>query len=510
MKKEIILKYLYLACLSGAVLFLGFIYAIHNTDPHHWGFILGTAKDYIHGRNLFSQVYIQYGAGLPIIFSFINQIIPVNYASIGFIVTCVYAVNFIVIFFCIEKVSSTAHAVTLTFIAFLFHPFPTYPWPDYMAGLCLSFFCYFILTDTDDEIWYRPARAGFLLFFAFFFRNTYLISITLAGGGYLLLSLLNRRVRNKNILLSIVVFFGLILVYLSFLMFQGTILQWYLQTMGAASKDYKLGTNSIMTFILEIIYPNSLTRAVLSGLLAINLYNILNVLIKHEKLVAISAGAVVFIALLGGGGLIQGMQFYDRFRLQNACFPLYIGLAYFLAKNLIINQSGWRSNLLKTSFGSLVVMLVAAYLYFPNPSTAIFSILSDISTYSNSKVPIFYGHRHKAEVDTYYKNLIGGLCDGEKRIVNLTQDSVIPYLCSDQLNSLNLPFYSDSLLSNINLDEGERIRQGKFKENELVVADSSSILGQNTNLIKIALANRPASILMMKADEVSVYRIGTD
>ena len=167
-----LLRNLYLAILVGTVATLGAVYAIHNTDPHHWGFVLGTTLDFIYGRELFTQVYVQYGVGIPLLFKAINFVWPITYTNIGFLTSAVYAATLGVIFLSIEKLSSTKYAVALTVIAFLFHPYAVFPWPDYYAGFFLALACYVLLPVSTTPTIRRDVLAGTLLFLAFFFRNT--------------------------------------------------------------------------------------------------------------------------------------------------------------------------------------------------------------------------------------------------------------------------------------------------------------------------------------------------
>jgi hypothetical protein len=146
---------------------LGILYSVYNTDPHHWGFIAGTVLDYIHGKQFFTDIYVQYGIGEPILFKFLNLIVPINYTSIGIFTSFAYALNLLIIYLSIKKLCNTTIALLLTFIIFQLHPYAIYPWPDYWAGLSLSLACFSLIHEKEEKAsgWY--AISGVLLFIAF-------------------------------------------------------------------------------------------------------------------------------------------------------------------------------------------------------------------------------------------------------------------------------------------------------------------------------------------------------
>src|SRR4029077_7827174 len=83
-------KRMFPSCLSVVSIFLGTVYSIYNTDPFHWGFILGSALEFIHGKALFSEIYVQHGAGVPWLFKILGFVVPINNPTIGIITSVVY------------------------------------------------------------------------------------------------------------------------------------------------------------------------------------------------------------------------------------------------------------------------------------------------------------------------------------------------------------------------------------------------------------------------------------
>ena len=134
-------------------------------------------------------------------------------------------------------------------------------------------------------------------------------------------------------------------------------------------------------------------------------------------------------------------------------------------------------------------------------------IVSSFRSFSKSEIPLFRGHRFQSKEQEYYGNVRKYICDGRRRIVNLTGDSTIPYLCVGQENALNLPFYDHRTLVNINKEEATRILVGDFKSNEVVVTDSEPPLNSKIMLKRIGTVERPSTIRWLKAGPVDVFQV---
>ena len=507
---------------------LGAVYAIHNTDPHHWGFILGTALDFIQGRSLFSDIYIQYGVAQLLLLKGLSYAMPINYTTIGYVTAFVYAFTLVMLFVCIEKLIATIDALAVTAIAFLLHPYAIYPWPDYLAGFCLCLSCYFMLRQMPRTSTVAAAAGGLFLFLAFLFRNTYLLNLLLAIALYLPLWLLNERARSKEAGTAILVFAALLLGYFAFLYLQGNWGYWYQQNFGAAADQYGIGLKAIVKWLHNLFYPKDLRSGIFLGLIAVNLF-LIHLLLFSAKEPTIDgrvarSGILVFIALLGACGTVQCLMFYEIFRLQNAGLPLYVGFACFVALYCPKDARHLGRIGLTFSLGVLAVALLANFYSLlggfnnsilwpivdhPVEGSKNASVANSRRQYSTSEAKIFTGHVFPPSVKKYYEDLSKYLCDGKSRIVNLTMDATIPYLCIGQENALNLPFYDDAMLSKIRPRDAEALRRGEFAADQVIVVDSSRAFASSAGLERIGTVWRPASIRWMEARELNVFRVVT-
>ena len=522
-----------MALLAVVSLALGAAYSIYNTDLHHWGFILGTALDVMRGRSPFSEVFIQYGVGQPLLLSALGHAMPINLTTIGFVVSGAYALTLIVLFLCLEEVTSAIQAVAITTIAFLMHPYPTYPWPDYLAGLCLCVACYCLVRRFGQTRGVAGVAPGLFLFLAFLFRNTYLVNILVASAAYAALALVSTRARCREVVIAIAIFAVLTCGYFALLYLQGNLGQWYRQNFGAATNTYGVGTTNIHGLILSIIRPYDLGSSIMTGLIASNAWLVFLLAFgKEERTVgrrAVPSGIVIVVALLGLCGVVQGLQFYEMFRLQNAGISLYLGFACLLSLWL---PSDVRATLRMGSniaLGALAVVLLAGFssrlegrnwsivwplVDAPENGEERYSTAYLLDRYSTlDDVAIFRTHRFRPELKIYYEELRKYLCDGRARIVNLTRDSTIPYLCSGQENALGIPAYSEPLLSTVSPGDVEAIRNHRFAADEIVVTDSLRGVfasPSSAGLERIGTVQRPGSIKFLRPAEIGIFRVSPE
>jgi hypothetical protein len=520
----------YVASLAALSVLLGAVYSIYNTDLHHWGFILGTALDVMRGRSPFSEVFIQYGVGQPLLLSALSHAMPINLTTIGFIMSAAYALTLVVLFLCLQELVPPIPAALITAIAFLMHPYPTYPWPDYLAGLCLCVACYCMVSRVGRVRGVAGVAPGLFLFAAFLFRNTYLVNIAVSSAAYVALALVARRARCRDVVVAVAVFAVLTSGYFAYLHLQGNLGPWYRQNFGAATDTYGVGTTNIHGLILAVIRPYDLGGLMLTALIASNAGLVFLLAFgKEERTVgpqATPSGIAIFVALLGLCGIVQGLQFYEMFRLQNAGISLYLGFACLLSLWL---PSDARASLRigsNVALGTLAVVLLTGFASrLEGSNWSITWPLIDApeqgveGRYSPAylrgyvtldDVAIFRMHRFQPELKRYYEDLIKYLCDGRARIVNLTRDSTIPYLCAGQENALSIPFYSGQLLPTISPRVVEAIRRNQFERDEIVVTDvlrGVFAAPSSAGLERIGTVQRPGSIKWLKPAEIGIFRV---
>jgi hypothetical protein len=497
-----------MAIVLGLSLLLGCMYSIYHTDPHHWGFILGTAQDYISGKALFSQVYIQYGVGQPVLFKYLNQIFEITYTSIGFVTSVVYALTLLMIFLTLRKFTRNAWlGMGVTATVFLIHPYMIYPWPDYYAGMCLALACFFMFPQQTLAKNHASAlAAGICLFLAFWFRNTYLINFSAAILAYTAVAAFSPRHRSRTLAITLLTFVILSGYYLMGLVLQGNAGAWFMQTIGAGASQsqYNLGFRSVLKLLEKILFPTQTTMAVFSVFFGAGLYGAYTFLRNGRPL-------ELFLALLGLAGIVQALMFYEMFRLQNACLPLY-----FIFVILVGELAPQWAGVFKTKTYRFVLAWYFIFLLLKFPhATSLFPIYDGKrNEYSASTLPYFKGHLFRSDVKAYHEKLAQILCTTHKKIVNRTPDSTIPYLCEaagaqdvKYESVFNLPFFGYMLLIKINPTVLQEQDAGIFHPDEVIVADSPIPLNPSVKLTQIGEVYRPAAVRFFPAVAVKVFTV---
>ena len=473
---------------------LGSLYSIYNIDTHHWGFILGTATDFIQGKKLFTETYVQYGAGQPIFFMLMSYFFPITLTSIGIMTSSIYALTLLVLFYSILKISNQLIALIIMTFIFILHPYAIYPWPDYFAGFFLALSCLMLTGKKDSNEYGVACISGLLLFISFIFRNTYLISIGASAFAYCALSLIFPRVREKRIFISISTFALCLIGYILFLNQRGDFHLWFNETINAGTSMYGVGISHVIARLKEAYFPSGTINVLFSIFYFFGTYVLLSLFFKRKSF----NGITLFFALIGLAGIVQVLLIYEMFRIQNACSPLYLVGAAVLYDLFPKPENFWSQ---KKLLYPLIWFFIFFMLRFPH-ATSMFPFLDGRYSYTESTIPVFKWHRFRVEVNEYYDELSKLICDGKSKIENHTMDSIIPYLCPDQKNALAIPFYYPEMLKIVNPEV-------VLTTDEFVVADVGTVIQAKpeTKLVEIGQVNRPDEVRFMNKGLVKVYRI---
>jgi hypothetical protein len=507
------LEALWLIFMSACSLTLGVLYSIHNTDSHHWGFICGTALDYIQGKQFFRDIYIQYGVGESLLFKALNPFIPINFTSIGVLTSIAYCINLLLIYLNLKKISNGTLALILSVCVFLLNPYAIVPWPDYWAGLMLSAACFFLLHEGRSAT-RASVIAGIFLFLGFIFRYTYGLSFALAGISFWVFTLFKKDLRSKKIHVCLMVFLSLSGVYLLSLMQDQTFRLWYAQSIGAASSQYSIGNEAVMGLLKKIFLPhkvylpNNQITTTMSVLFWLGLYSLYLLLFRVKKSKTtrnhFNSSALLFVVLLGLAGILQEMLIFEIFRFQNSCSPLYLIFAFLIILKFPDIQALLNKKIAQALIAIYIMLLIAK---FPHSASWHPVYEGSFDSYSKSNIPLFAGHRFRPDVKKYYDDLFLYLCDGKSKILNLTFDSTIPYLCPGQKNALKIPFFYPPLVKNSNPDQLLEIEQGLFAVDTLIVAENvPPPVQSHLQLVELGKFKRPESIRFW-TNLVLVYRV---
>lgn len=466
------------------VIALGITHAFYGTDVHHWGFILGTYLDLSEGKEVFKEVYIQYGLGQPQLFHLLSHFIPINFSTIGIITSVTYALNLAVLFLVVKKIGNTALAILIYAIATLIHSYVNFPWPDYYSSLFLSISILMLLQERRDHY---SLFAGASLFLAFYFRSTYIITFILATLAYLFIFYYEPRLRSKKIDYALLFFYSFGLIFVGILALKGTLHLWFEQSIGAGSEKYSIGLHEILRTLRKAFWP---THAYLPSQIGntsfviffhVTAYFLVRSIFRREIPEKVET---VFIAFLGLAGLTQLILNFDGFRLQTDCLPVIIIFAVVLKKYL--QNLKWRVG--------LTVYFVILLLDFPNVTARLPLYEGTLESHKKMEIPIFKYHRFQPDVKSYYESLAHILCQDKRSILNLTNDSTVPYLCEKPKNSLFLPFYNPVFFKNETIDYNDK----------WIVVDEPTKLDPSSFTL-VGTAYRPEAFHFVHGSEISVY-----
>ncbi len=462
---------------------LGAIYSKFNSDFHHWAFILGTTLDFIDGKILFVDTYVQYGPGLSLLFYVLGLFVDINYTSLGVTTSIAYSLILLILSISIANITSWRFALFFGLVAFLIHPYAFYPWPDYYSGLSIALAVYFLIKRCNLNENVFGVIAGLFLMVAFIIRTTFGFSILASIVLFYVMSLMTNTKIPKRLAIAMFTFIGLGLAYLFFLFHQDVIYLFYRQSIGAAGTTYGVGWKHVVYLLINMISPRESIYICFSMMYLFSLMMLFRNFITQtgsNPQGTDSSQVIVFLAILGLCGCLQALKHYEVFRLQTACFPLYVVVAFFFYQRLMGKQIKEFSPFLLGALVGLVMMLVVKFPFqLMGRQVTLFPLVQferdsagklALPNYREiDKIPALKGHALEEGLHSYYTRLEFLLCRDERKILNLTGDSLLPYICSVAKNASKIPFYDDQLLDNIDSNERRRIKEGHFYSNEIVV-----------------------------------------
>lgn len=492
--------------IAGLILILitSFTYfnSIYNSDLHHWGFIAGHSIDYIHGGELFKNIFVQYGVGQLVFFKFINNIHQINFSSIGIITAVIYCLNLSLLYLILKKVSSESIAIFLLVVIFFCKPYIDFPWPDYLASFCLLLFSFFLLFFKKNRI-FIYIFSGFFLFLSILFRTTYIINIFPALIFYFILVKIDNKFYNKRLVNSLIVFLFFFTVYIFYLLFNNLLKDWIYQGIGVF-RDYVTGSNSIymswvienlganfwaliktfkvlLRFIVSVIIPRNINDFVFLIFYIINLLILYSFFTKEIRNTPKYISKILnkfkinqyhnlflFFSLLGFFGISQSIFYFVFFKNLNASILFFIPIAFLINCALGTNIC---KKYLKIFF-IFIFLISFANLYqivkkFYNINTSLF-ISSDIE---------YFGKRKFLREDLeYYNFLKENLCSENLIIINVSLDTNAAFVCLNKRNLIHQYYYFLEFLDN---DLFLRVTKGQLNDNEVLI---TSWPYQNDNL----------------------------
>ena len=482
-KKYNFIYFLVLCIFFGISFYYSKEYTTYHTDFIHWSFILEQITSYINGRELYKDIFLQYGEGQIVFLAFINNFYKIDIYSIGIISSLIYSLKFFLIFHILTLIiRSKKLALICTSLIFFSITYSQVPWPDLYAGLFLLIFFYLFLYNFKKRNLFLLLLTSFIFFLTIYFRNTYLLNFLLSVICYFFYEKIFIKKTNIYIYKIFSITFFFILTYFLILFINDNLYLWFEQGFGLSDRHFGVADADldvriksyffyIARFFYHLVIPKNFVNLLFTICVLFNLIYLFFGNFLIEKNNKDENSLIQFLCIYGLCGLIQLTGHYEIVRYVNASVSAYLILFYFIDKTNIISIK--KKYVLTLSFSLIYLFNVISF--FPlsshNHKTANFPL----NSYTESDINYFGKKKLYKTYLNFYKDIIYEICSKE-HIYNLSYDKTFSYICDDKkiIYKYHI-FLGDRNLMN-NLIKGEN------KNNRIIL---SSTKLKDLNLIDI-------------------------
>ena len=139
---------LFLFLILGLSIIGGIWHSQFINDGYHWGYIFSNSLDLVYGKKPYSEIFLEYGflqhiINFVIIKIFGQKIFIIQIFTVLTYAFSLYFLNRIILLITNDKKISFYSIL----IVFLLYPWPTAPWPNFLAFFFINTFIYFYLKD---------------------------------------------------------------------------------------------------------------------------------------------------------------------------------------------------------------------------------------------------------------------------------------------------------------------------------------------------------------------------
>ena len=424
--------------ISTLSLILSIIASRLSTDSGDWGLQYASAIDIINGLSPYSESFNGYGILASLIHAAGLVLFGNNLVSLGIMTGVFYSLSLLLSYFLFNSFINQWLSCISVLLMFLIHEYIVYIWPNYIAYPFLLGSLLLITSPKPRKIYFL--LSGFLIGCSLLSRNTYFISILPAIYIYFFILAKSKRslLKRENFL-----FFNLglsipLLIFFGYLILNSSTSDWYEQTfLVFARPSYSLielakkiivnlwGTNLGLK-IYSFIFVNNL---VILSLKICSLQKSENNFRKDSS--------ITLAALISIFGYIQSLHIYEIFRLQTIS-ALGIGiLLYTLSKLAKLFKPQLRILLLMIPIIYLIISLSLKFQFVltssvPRPVRLELLLTNRLREPQN--IEILKNKLFSEEKARLYEDISHTLSLYSCQIdylVNLTRNSLIPYLSKD-------------------------------------------------------------------------------
>jgi hypothetical protein len=469
-------------------LLLSIVVSKLNYDGHHWGFQYSSAVDIINGLKPYSESLNQYGILTSLVHISGILLFGNSVVSVGIITGIFYSISFFVSYLLFRTILTKWLSLLSVTIMFLVHPYIVFPWPNYVAYTFLLIALLFMTWENSIALFF----SGLVLSFSLLSRNSYAVSIAPTIGLYAWLRCYKSGnkfakcfSRKKVAYFAIGMFLPLFLFFL-YLLTSSSIATWFDQTFMISSNYWvsKIATETYewapRPFILFFYLAQNIMKGLIASDLRLGIYSIvflnnlcvgfmiLRDVVRTARRQEVDLRLALF-SLTSTFGFLQALHVYDTFRLQPAS-ALGMGVLIYSIHNyyqrvVVHNRKAQLALLGIGSVGLLAFVIVItptiADTAVINPAQKLTRLMLGNYYREPKDIKILEGKLFQEDIAKHYENILEVLRTYECKlhtIVNLTPDSLIPYLSSKYSRKQVAPF--DVILLSTPFKAAEKQRYG--------------------------------------------------
>ena len=271
-----------------SVVYFSTLQGLYRVDPHHWGLMLSSAKDFVDGKIPYKDIYNIYGLLTTIIHSIAYKFLGENFSALMKVTALFYAVGLWVIFkisFRITNDHILALYVLITCV--LIHPVAIYPWSNYIAFPFLMGGIFYLLSNENNKLFFL--LSGFLMSLAALSREGLTLIVGLIIFLFLLVELIYKK-ENLKIEIRKFTYVGIgfvspIFLFAIYLYYKNIVKYWILLSVDLP-KAYALGQ-----------FPHMSSRSFLKPLLLEFKNNLVTLDIRWTIICLMSATLLIGLCL---------------------------------------------------------------------------------------------------------------------------------------------------------------------------------------------------------------------
>ena len=422
--------------------YFGKEYSLFHTDLIHWNFQLETILSFINGKQLYKEIFLQYGEGIVTTLGIINYFYKIDLYSLGIITSFIFALRFFVIYkISLLLIHSKHLSLILTLFVFLSMSYSQVPWPDFFAGFFLLIFFYFLIINNKKNNLLLVIFTSFLLFLTIYFRNTYILNFIGASVIYLLLN--SVFLRDKNNYLNQVIFttYVITIIYFVVLYANDNLLLWFSQGLGFSDHFFGVSDELFLEriknyiyYILRVIYyillPSDLPNLIFSISFILNIFYLIWFVIFSKNTIKENS-LIIFISLYGLCGVVQTFSHYEIFRYMNASISIYFVAFYFISKLKFEPKKK-----LYLMFFCLIIFFFNIVEKLPTSSHKHKITNYPKEYYEISNFEIFGNKKFPKDFIKYYEDLKSIICEKDY-IYNLSYDKALNFICESPKETIS-------------------------------------------------------------------------